>query len=307
MQFFIHKSIYAFVVVALLATITFFMIRLAPGGPFSQDRSFDPALVKVLNERYHFDKPMIQQYFLYIGGVLSGDFGPSLKQKNRTVREIITRHLPPSLVLGMLALFFAIIIGCVAGLISSLRPNTSWDYWCMGLAVMGISLPAFVFGPLLQMFFSRYLHWFPVAGYGDVSQLILPALTLSLPFAARFARLMRSGMLEVLSQDFIRTARARGVKPFNVIRIHALRGGMLPVLSYLGPAVAAITTGSLVVEQIFAIPGLGREFVQSALNRDYFLVMGTVIVYGTFIVICNLAADMLYAFLDPRVRDRTNG
>lgn len=303
MSFLIRKTIYAALVIFILATTTFFMIRLAPGGPFSQDRAHDPSVTEALNRRYHLDKPMITQYLLYLRGVAGGDFGPSLKQKNRSVVEIITTHLPPSLLLGVIAILMAIVLGCGAGLISSLRPNSPWDYWCMGLAVIGISLPAFVFGPLLQTLFARLLSWLPVAGYGEFSHLLLPALTLSLPFAARFARLMRSGMLEVLSQDFIRTARARGLMPFKLILVHALRGGILPVISYLGPAIAAITTGSLVVEQIFAIPGLGREFVQSALNRDYFLVMGTVIVYGSFIVVCNLGADLCHALLDPRVRD----
>lgn len=303
MRFFFAKIIYAVTVLFILATVTFLMIRLAPGGPFSQDQALDVSVTDALNKRYHFDKPILTQYKIYMQNALSGDLGVSLKQKNKPVSEIIVTHLPPSLFLGAIAIVLALLIGCSAGIVSSLYPNSGVDYWCMGLSVIGISLPAFVFGPLLQTFFARYLHWLPVAGYGDIWHLFLPSLTLALPFASRFARLMRSGMLEVLNQDFIRTAKSKGVRPFKLITTHALRGGILPVVSYLGPAIASITTGSLVVEQIFAIPGLGREFVQSALNRDYFLVMGTVIVYGVFIVICNLISNFMYAVLDPRVRE----
>jgi oligopeptide transport system permease protein len=221
------------------------------------------------------------------------------------VRRIIVDHLPVSVMLGSLALVVACVVGVGAGFVSALRARSWLDYAAMGACVLGISLPVFVMGPLLQAFFARKLGLLPVSGTGTVGHLILPALALSLPFAARFARLTRAGMLEVLGEDFVRTARAKGLSEPTVLLRHAFRGGILPVVSYLGPAVASVTTGSLVVERIFSIPGLGREFVESALNRDYTLVMGTVVVYGTLIILCNLLTDIAYAVLDPRVREQT--
>jgi oligopeptide transport system permease protein len=225
-----------------------------------------------------------------------------MKHRERGVTRIIADHLPPSMVLGGAAILLALWVGVTVGIVSALRANSLVDYAGMGVTVIGISLPAFVFGPLLQLLFAMKLDWLPVAGYGRPVHLVLPALTLALPFSARFARLTRAGMLEVLSEDFIRTARAKGLPESLVVMRHALRGALLPVVSFLGPAVAAITTGSLVVEKVFSIPGLGREFVESALNRDYTLVMGTTIVYGSFILVCNLLADIAYTLLDPRVR-----
>jgi oligopeptide transport system permease protein len=249
----------------------------------------------------------LTQYAYYLGSLLKGDLGPSLKHRERTVNQIVAEHLPVSFVLGAWALVISLCLGLGAGLLSALVPRTIFDYAAMGLAVLGISLPAFVVGPLLQMGFARGLKWFPVAGTGSWEHLVLPAFALGLPFAARFARLTRAGMLDVLSEEFIRTARAKGLTECTVILRHSLRGGMLPVVSFLGPAIASITTGSLVVERIFSIPGLGREFVESALNRDYTLVMGTVIVYGTMIIFCNLLTDLAYAVLDPRVRGAGGG
>jgi len=293
---------YAVAVLLLLITVTFFLIRLAPGGPFSAERDLPPEVERALNEKFHLDKPVYVQYLIMLKNVLRGDFGPSMKHRDRNVTEIITTHLPPSLLLGALAIVLALWVGITVGTISALRANSWIDYAGMGATVVGISLPAFVFGPLMQLLLSMRLNLLPVAGYGQVQHLILPAVTLALPFAARFARLMRAGMLEVLSEDFIRTARAKGVPERLVVLRHAFRGAVLPVVSFLGPATAAIITGSLVVERIFNIPGLGREFVQGALNRDYTLVMGTTIVYGSFIVLFNMFADAAYRLLDPRVR-----
>jgi len=298
----LKRLLYALVVILLLVTATFFLVRIAPGGPFSSERDLPKEVEEALNAKFRLDQPILVQYGAMLKDALRGDFGPSMKHRDRAVRQIIGQHLPPSIMLGFLAITLALWIGITAGTVSALNANSAIDYLCMGLTVLGISLPAFVFGPLLQLLFAMRLGWLPVAGYGSALQLILPALTLSLPFAARFARLMRAGMLEVLSEDFIRTARAKGLSETIVVLRHAFRGAMIPVVSFLGPAIAAITTGSIVVEKIFSIPGLGREFVESALNRDYTLVMGTTIVYGTFIVVCNMMSDLAYAILDPRVR-----
>jgi oligopeptide transport system permease protein len=298
----LKRLLYVPVVILLLVTATFFLIRLAPGGPFSAERDLPEEVEKALNAKFRLDQPILVQYGAMLKDAVRGDFGPSMKHRERTVRQIIAQHLPPSMILGALAIILALWIGITVGTVSALKANSALDYFGMGVTVLGISLPAFVFGPLLQLLFAMRLDWLPVAGYGAPLQLVLPALTLSLPFAARFARLMRAGMLEVLSEDFIRTARSKGLSERIVVLRHAFRGALIPVVSFLGPAIAAITTGSLVVEKIFNIPGLGREFVESALNRDYTLVMGTTIVYGSFIVICNMLSDLSYALLDPRVR-----
>lgn len=291
-------------VLLVLVSATFFLIRLAPGGPFSAERDFPPEVEAALNQRYHLDRPLHIQYLSYLGNLLKGDLGPSLKHRGRTVNQIVADHLPVSLVLGALGICLACTVGVAAGLVSALRPRTWIDYTAMGACVLGISLPVFVIGPILQTILARKLHWLPVSGIGTPRHLILPALALALPFAARFARLTRAGMLEVLGEDFIRTARSKGLSDQAVLLKHAVRGGLLPVVSYLGPAIASVTTGSLVIERIFNIPGLGREFIESALSRDYTLVMGTVVVYGTMIVLCNLLADLVYMILDPRVRGK---
>ena len=304
LRYCVIRLLQAPIVLFLLVTITFFLIRFAPGGPFSGEKKHSAEVQAALEAKYHLDKPLAAQYFRFIGQLLKGDLGPSLKHKERNVNEIIGNHLPTSMLLGSLAISLALMLGLSAGIIAALRQNTVLDYSVMTVAVLGISLPTFVIGPLLQMSLAMRAHIFPVAGYHGPSSplyLVLPAVTLALPFAARIARLMRAGMLDVLGQDFVRTARAKGLHERTVVLRHALRGGILPVISYLGPAIAAITTGSLVVEKIFQIPGLGSEFVNSALNRDYFLVIGTVIVYGSFIVCCNLIADLAYGILDPRV------
>ena len=301
-RFITKRLLFAPLVLLVLITVTFFLVRLAPGNPFSAERAVSPETEAALMARYHLDRPVLVQYAYYVGGLVRGDLGPSLKHRERTVNEIVAHHLPFSVRLGSMALGVALLTGLTVGFLSALRPRTWLDYACTSVAVLGISLPVFVIGPLLQMLFSRTWQLFPVAGVGTWRHLVLPASALALPFAARFARLARAGFLEVLHEPFIRTARAKGLAERTVLIRHALRGGILPVVSFLGPAIASITTGSLVVERIFGIPGLGREFVESALNRDYTMVMGTVIVYGALIVVCNLFTDLVYAWLDPRVR-----
>jgi oligopeptide transport system permease protein len=286
-----------------MVSATFLLVRMAPGGPFSAERQLPPEVERALRERFHLDQPLHVQYVKTLAGLLRGDFGPSMKNRERDVADILRQHLPPSLLLGSLAIALALAAGVAAGSISALRPGSAGDYLAMGAAVLGISLPAFVIGPLLQLLFAMRLGWLPVAGYGSPAQLVLPAMTLALPFAARFARLSRAGLLEVLGEDYIRTARAKGLSERMVLMRHALPGALLPVISYLGPAVAAVTTGSLVVERVFSIPGLGREFVESALNRDYTLVMGTTIVYGLFIIACNTLTDLAQLAMDPRLRE----
>ena len=304
LSFTLRRLVLAPVVLLALVSVTFFLVRLAPGSPFSAERALPPEAEQALQASYGLDQPLGRQYLRFLGNLARGDLGPSLKHRARTVNEIIAAHLPVSIRLGVTAMVLALILGGAAGMISALRPRTAWDYVAMALAVLGLSLPVFVLGPLLQLVFARRLGWLPISGVGDIWHLVLPALALALPFAARFARLLRAGLLDTLGENFIRTARAKGLRETTVILRHALRGGCLPLVSYLGPALAAVTTGSLVVEKIFAVPGLGREFIESALNRDYTLVMGTVIVYGGFIIIGNLLTDLAYAALDPRVRRR---
>jgi oligopeptide transport system permease protein len=293
------------IVLLVLVTATFFLMRFAPGGPFSSEGRLDPVVLEALRARYHLDRPLWWQYGHYLWRLAHGDLGPSTKpNRAQTVNEIIGHALPVSLLLGSMALLVALAVGVGAGIVSALRHNTVLDYGTMAIAVLGISLPTFVFGPLLQLGVAFYAGWLPLAGYQGVTQpqyLVLPALTMALPFAARIARLMRAGMLDVLQQDFIRTARAKGLAEPAVVLRHALRGGILPVVSFIGPAVATLMTGSLVVEMIFQVPGLGWEFVQGALARDYTLVLGTVIVYGALLLVCNLVTDLLYGWLDPRV------
>jgi oligopeptide transport system permease protein len=290
------------VVLAVLVSATFLLMRAAPGGPFSAERALPADVERALNARFGLDQPLPVQFARTVQGILVGDFGPSMKHRDRRVRAIIAEHLPASMLLGGLALALALTAGVSAGALAALRANTLTDYALTAVTVLGISLPVFVFGPLLQILFAMRLGWLPVAGYGTWRDLILPAATLALPFAARVARLTRAGMLEVLTADYIRTARSKGLSEGTVVWRHALRGALLPVVSFLGPAAAALLTGSVVVEKVFSIPGLGREFVEAALNRDYTLVLGTTVLYGALVAVLNLASDLLHGLLDPRAR-----
>ncbi|MEZ6187446.1 MAG: ABC transporter permease [Planctomycetota bacterium] len=297
------------VVLFVLITLSFFMVRLAPGNPFSGEKKMDPLVQEALNEKYGLDASMPVQFVRYLGGLVTLDLGPSYKQKGLTVNEIIAEKAPVSAVLGLSAMIVALAIGLTAGIVSGIRQNSNFDYGSMAVAMVGLSVPTFVVGPLLALVFGLKFGWFPVAGYermlGPIpypQYLVLPTIALALPFAARIARLTRAGMLDVINQDYIRTAWAKGLRERVIVLRHALRGALLPVVSFLGPAVAQILTGSLVVEQIFQIPGIGYEFVKSALNRDYTLVLGTVILFGVLLVLFNLLVDVLYGFLDPRIR-----
>jgi oligopeptide transport system permease protein len=349
-------------VLLVLVTVSFFIMRAAPGDPFSGEKSLAPEIRAQLNEKYGLDEPLFIQYVNYVAAAATGDLGPSFKQKGKTVNEIIAETIGPTVVIGIGAIVLALSIGLVAGVIGAVRQNTWIDYSSMSVAMVGMSVPRFVTGPVLVLLLALSWKVLPVSGYSvewqwwpmwalvglfvawrvlDWSRhgfpggpdfdggretgsfwigmlgiatclailllasnetLILPSLTLALPFASRIARLMRAGMLEVIHQDYIRTARAKGLTEMTVIVRHALKGGMLPVVSFLGPAIAALLTGGLVVEKIFAVPGIAREFVESALNRDYTLALGTVLLYGTILVGFNLIVDIAYGFLDPRIR-----
>ena len=265
--------------------ITFVIVHLAPGGPFSAEKKVNPEVLKSLEKHYGLNKSLPAQYLDYLGKLLHGDLGPSFKYANRSVNELIAQGFPVSLELGSYAILIATVLGVSAGLMASLRANSPSDYVPMSLAMAGICLPTFVLGPLLILIFGHWLDWFNVAGWYSPADRVLPSLTLGLYYAAYMARLTRGGMLEVLSQDYVRTARAKGASEVRVVFHHALRGGLLPVVSFLGPAIAGLVTGSFIVETIFSVPGLGRFFVMSAFNRDYTLVLGTVLFYATLIIL----------------------
>lgn len=300
---FILRRVLGFLPVMLaILTLTFFLVRVAPGGPFDAERRVSEETLLQLKAAYNLDEPLYSQYARYIGGVVQGDFGPSFKKPSRTVSEWIQLRLPVSLELGLYAILVALGIGLPAGLLAALRPNSILDYVPMSLSMAGICIPSFVMGPLLVLVFALWLGWFPVAGWEAPIDKVLPALTLGGAYAAYVARLTRAGMLDVMSQDFVRTARAKGASEARVLLRHALRGGLQPVVAYLGPTAAGMLTGSFVVETIFQIPGLGKEFVESAFNRDYTMISGTVAVYAALVLVLNLAADVIQAYLDPRVR-----
>ncbi len=290
-------------VLLVIATMTFFLIRLAPGGPFDQEKVVSPEIQERIEDYYNLNAPLPEQYLDYLAGAVRGDLGPSFKNASFSVTELIRMSFPVSLELGLYGLCVALGIGLTAGIIASLRPNSVTDYVPMSLAMIGICVPNFVLGPLLLLVFGLKLGWFPVSGWDEPADKILPAITLGAMYAAYIARLSRGGMLEVLSNDFIRTARAKGLSEVRVVLRHALRGGLAPVVSFLGPATAGLLTGSFVVETIFQIPGLGRFFVEAAFNRDYTMIMGTVLFYATLILIMNLIADLVHVWLDPRLRD----
>ena len=280
------------------------MIRVAPGGPFDAEKALLPEIEANLRAAYHMDEPLYQQFLRYVGGLLRGDFGPSFQYRDYTVTELIMAGFPVSLRLGGGAMILALLVGVTAGSIAALRQNTRTDYTVMSVSMTGISVPNFVMAPMLILIFAVYLGWLPAGGLGEGSprNLILPIVSLALPQIAYISRLTRGSMIEVLRSNFIRTAKAQGLPAHKILIRHALKPALLPVVSYIGPATAAIITGSVVIEQIFGIPGLGRFFVQGALNRDYTLVMGVVVFYGVLIIAFNLLVDLAYAWLDPKVK-----
>jgi len=285
-----------------VVTLTFFLIRLAPGGPFDRERKIPPAIEAQLLAKYELDGPLWKQFTGYLGDVVRGDLRLSTKYRNRSVNEILAQTLPVTFTLGALAFALATAGGVWLGAFAAVRRDTAADRLAMGAALLGLSLPMFVIGPILILVFGLWLQWFPVGGWGSPLQVVLPAVTLALPFAAVIARLMRTSLLEVLNQDFVRTARAKGLPDSVILYKHALRVAILPVVTYLGPMAAHLLTGSIVVETVFNIPGAGGFFVHSILNRDGFLLGGVVIVYCALLIVFNLLVDASYALIDRRIR-----
>lgn len=303
LRFILYRLLQAIPVLLVVVTVTFFLVRLAPGGPFSAEKAVPPEVLRALEARYRLDQPMAAQYLSYLRDLLHGDFGPSFRYSGRSVGEMIFAGLPTTAELGLYALFISLLLGTAAGVIAALRPNTAQDYVPMSAAMIGICLPSFLLGPLLLLVFGVWLEWVPVSGWGNVpGDKILPAFTLAAGYTAYVARLSRSGMLDVMSQDYIRTARAKGLPEWKVVLKHGLRGGLVPVAAFAGPAFAGLLSGSFVVETIFQIPGLGRFYVQAAFNRDYTMILGTTIFFAVLIVVFNLFADIVAVWLNPRLR-----
>lgn len=304
-RFIIRRLISLIPTLFLIVTFSFFIMKVAPGGPFSAERNPPPEVLANINKVYHLDEPLLKQYVRYLGNMLRGYLGPSFRYKDYTVNDLIGNTMPNSLILGITALCSALFFGLLVGLVSAVKRNSVADYAAMSVAVIGISIPLFVVGPLLMLLFAVKLKWLPTSGWitgrQGLKTLIMPALALSLPYFAYIARLSRASVLEVLRSDYIRTAYAKGLSYPVVLFKHALKGAMLPVISYLGPAFAGIITGSVVIERIFLVPGLGTFFVQSALNRDYTLIMGTVVMYSIILILMNFIVDILYAVIDPRI------
>jgi len=303
-KYFIRRFFGLIPTLFVIITISFFLIRLAPGGPFDVEKKLPKAIKENVERKYHLDEPLFVQYGRYMLDILRGDLGPSFRYRDFDVKYYIFKAFPPSIILGVLALFLATTLGIGAGIISAVRQNSWLDYSSMTVAVFGITVPLFVIGPVLMYIFAVQLKWLPVAGWihdlGPIA-LILPVVTLMFPDFAYIARLSRASILEVLRSDYIRTAQAKGL-PFGTILFkHVLKGALLPVVSFLGPTFASIVTGEIVVEVTFRVPGLGRYFINSALNRDYTMIMGTVIVYSVILVVMNFLVDIAYGFLDPRI------
>ena len=283
--------------------ISFLLMRAAPGGPFDAERQPNAVVLQALEERYKLDLPVFEQFYHYLAGVVQGDLGPSYRHPGYSVQEMIAQGLPVTAELAFYALVIALVVGIITGVVAAWKVNTGWDYSAMTLAMIGICLPTFLLGPMLALVVGIWLHWLPTSGWGySPGDKVLPSLTLGAVYAGYIARLTRGGMLEVISQDYIRTARAKGLREARVLFVHGLRNGILPVASFLGPATAGLLTGSFVVETVFQIQGLGRFFVQAAFNRDYTLILGTTVLFSTLIILFNLLSDIAILLLDPRAR-----
>jgi ABC-type dipeptide/oligopeptide/nickel transport system permease component len=311
-RYIVRRVLWMIPVLFFISIVTFALAHAVPGGPFDREKPLPAEIVANLNRYYGLDQPLWKQYTDYMGltrnpsgefaGLLQGNFGPSYATRSRTVNDIFADHLPVSAVLGLVALAIGVGMGVPLGVIAALKQNTKWDYLSMGIAIFGVSVPNIVLGPLFILVFALSLQWFPVAGWGRPEQIVMPALALGLHESAIIARLTRASMLQVIREDYIRTARSKGLNERTVMVRHALKNAFIPVATILGPMFAALLTGTFVVEQIFAIPGLGKFFITSITNRDYPVVMGTVLLYAVFLVIANLLVDLTYAFLDPRIK-----
>ena len=302
----LRRVLTAIPIVLITITVCFFILRLAPGGPFDGERALPPDVMKNLRAHYNLDQPLITQYFIYLGGVFRGDFGPSMVMEDFSVSRLISIGLPFTLMLGFSAFIVGTIGGMIAGAIAAVNQNKWPDYWLVAIVLTGIIIPNFLMANLVQLVFGVYLRWLPVGGYqpGSLIHLVLPIFILALPHGGRVARLVRGSMIEVLGTNYVRTARSKGLGTRLILARHALKPALLPVVSYLGPGLSYLLTGSLVVEQVFALPGIGKYFITAALNRDYGLVLGTTILYVFIILALNLIVDVLYAWLDPKVRYR---
>jgi oligopeptide transport system permease protein len=290
--------------ILLVIAIAFLMVHAAPGGPFDEERVLPPEIERNVERAYHLDEPLPKQFVRYLGGVLRGDLGPSYRYRDYTVSELIANALPVSMRLGALAMLLALALGIAAGVLAALRKNTLLDRLVTGFAMIGISVPVFVVAPLMVLVFAVLLDWLPASWTGGSggSRLIMPVIALALPQIAYIARLARASMINVMTSDYVRTARAQGLGTVAIVRYHVLKPAVLPLMSYIGPAIAGVLTGSVVVEQVFGIPGVGQFFIQGALNRDYTLVLGITIFYAVIVIALNLAVDLVYGFLDPRIR-----
>jgi ABC-type dipeptide/oligopeptide/nickel transport system permease component len=303
LRYVIRRLLWLVPVMFFISVITFSLAHAVPGGPFEREHALPPEVIANLTKYYQLDQPVWKQYIKYVSDVvLRFDFGPSYRSRGRRVNDIFADHLPVSAQLGLVALLLALCIGVPLGIVSALKQNTTWDYAAMALAVFGISVPSVVLGPLLILVFALGLKWLPVGGWGTPAQVLLPALALGLSQSAIIARLTRASMLQVVREDYIRTARAKGLVERVVMVRHALKNAFIPVVTILGPMFAFLVTGTFIVEQIFAVPGMGRYFVTSITNRDYPVVMSTILLYALVLVLANLAVDLTYAFLDPRIR-----
>ena len=300
-QYILKRVLGVIPVLLIIITITFFLVRFAPGGPFSSEKQLPEEIIKNLEKKFNMDQPLHIQYLYYLAMISTGDLGPSMKYHNKSVNDIIGESFPISLQIGFLAIIIAIIIGTTVGFIAALNHNSTIDYACMSFAIFGISVPNMVLGPILAVVFGVYLGWLPVAGWGEPKHFVLPVVTLSCYYIAIIARIARGSMLEVINQDYIKTARSKGLSNWTIVTRHAIKGALLPIISYCGPASAFIITGSIVIEQIFGVPGVGRYFVMGAIDRDYTMVMGTVILVSLLVMFFNLLVDIAYCFVDPRI------
>lgn len=303
-KFILKRVLEALPTLFILITFSFFLMRLAPGSPFTSERAYPPEVMANIEAKYHLNEPLHKQYILYLKNLAQGDFGPSFKYKDQSVNDLIASAFPVSFKLGMTAFAFAVLIGIFAGSLAALNQNSRWDYILMSFSMIGVVMPSFVFAPLLVLLFAITLGWLPAGGWngGAALYMILPVASLTIGYVAGIARIMRGSMIEVLHSNFIRTAKAKGLSTSRIILKHALRPALLPVITYLGPAFVGIITGSMVIESVFGLPGMGQLFVNGALNRDYSLVLSLTILVGTLTILFNAIVDILYAVIDPKIR-----
>ena len=303
-KFILKRVLEALPTLFILITFSFFLMRLAPGSPFTSERAYPPEVMANIEAKYHLNEPLHKQYILYLKNLAQGDFGPSFKYKDQSVNDLIASAFPVSLKLGMVAFAFAVVLGVTAGTLAALNQNSRWDYILMSFSMLGVIMPSFVFAPVLVLIFAIYLGWLPAGGWngGSAMYIILPVASLTIAYVAGIARIMRGSMIEVLHSNFIRTAKAKGLSTSRIILKHALRPALLPVITYLGPAFVGIITGSMVIESVFGLPGMGLLFVNGALNRDYSLVLSLTILVGTLTILFNAIVDILYAIIDPKIR-----